>query len=110
MTLPPDADHANQPLEYAPPRRGRPGILTAVGIISIIVGLLSALMNLGSVLSGFGLLMMLRASTIAVQPRPRVAPLAVPSATTCNQVLNFVMPSLSRHLLRDDRDPSTSSG
>jgi hypothetical protein len=73
MSIPPsDAGYPYQPLEYAAPKSGRPGILTAVGIISIIVGAMSVLGSLAGVFSGF---MYLRMSSMTF-PAPATAPQA----------------------------------
>jgi hypothetical protein len=53
MSLPPNlSESSQQPLEYAMARPKRPGILTAVGIISIVVGSLSVLASVSGVASG----------------------------------------------------------
>jgi hypothetical protein len=47
------------PLEYTmPARRGRPGILTAIGVISIVIACLSGLVSLWGTFAGLGFLMM----------------------------------------------------
>jgi hypothetical protein len=50
---PPGYPPSYEPLGYAQPIAPRPGILTAVGIISIVVGALSALASLMGIASGF---------------------------------------------------------
>src|SRR5688572_6207434 len=63
------------PLEYSQSSpHGRPGLVTAVGVISIVIGCISALAGLQGTLSGVGLLMMSR--------MPAPAPVAVPAPTT----------------------------
>ena len=51
MSMPPSGSEFS-PLEYAAAAPRRPGILTAVGVLSIIVGAMSVLGSLGSVGSG----------------------------------------------------------
>jgi hypothetical protein len=72
-----DLGNSYQPLEYASPVRTRPGILTAVGIISIIVGSLGVIGSLGSVVSGIMYLAMSNMTfptTVTVQQAPATMP------------------------------------
>jgi hypothetical protein len=67
-----------QTLDYSPPRKsGRPGILTAVGVMSIVIGALSLLMGCSSV---FMLVMMQAMSRAAPPPAPATVPATVPAA------------------------------
>ena len=69
-----------QPIEYGVPRPGRPGVVTAVGVLSIVLGALGALTGLWSVLT-YG--MMLFAMRMApATPMPPPPPPPPPAATT----------------------------
>ena len=81
--LAPENPHPVAPLDYSfPAQRGRPGIITAMGVMSIIVGCLSTLGGLSGILSGAAYLMMSRAPmpTVAPAPLPTPAPATVPAA------------------------------
>src|SRR5437773_2135082 len=73
MSLPPPPIPA-VPLGYAPPpREGRPGILTALGIVSLIVACLSCLASLGGIASAIVFLAMSGMSfPVPTPPTPRV--------------------------------------
>jgi uncharacterized membrane protein YhaH (DUF805 family) len=82
-----------QPLEYSVPRGGRPGIVTAIGIISIVVGCVSALAGLWGVLS-YGMMLFVStvppaiftppppATTTPVATAPATAPAVMTTTTT----------------------------
>jgi hypothetical protein len=75
MTYPPQPPLPVAPLYYGtPPRRGRPGLITAMGVMSIVVASLSGLASLWGVLGAFGMFMMSRLPAI---PPPAPAPPAV---------------------------------
>jgi hypothetical protein len=89
MSTPPsDFDYPNQPLPYALPAQARPGILTTIGIISIIIGSLSTLASLGSVASGIMYLVMSKItfpSPVMTVPAPiTVSPQSTTMTSTGN--------------------------
>ena len=71
-----------QPLNYSPPpRSNRPGILTAVGVISLVIGALSVLIACSSAVT-----------LIMMQAMQRAAPAAGPGAATAPATVMFAMP------------------
>jgi hypothetical protein len=68
-----------QPIEYGVPRAGRPGVVTAVGVLSIILGSLSALAGLWGVLTYGVMLFAMRTAPATPMPMP---PAATMPATT----------------------------
>ena len=89
-SVPPQAPIPVEPLPYTMPSRfGRPGVLTAIGVISICVAAISGLFALYSVLMGFGFYMasamsqrQSRATTATlVAPVPPAPPVASTAAT-----------------------------
>lgn len=62
-----------QTLDYRPPTSPRPGILTAVGIVSIVIGTLSALTGCWGAASAGMFLFMPRAVPVAPAPAPAPA-------------------------------------
>jgi hypothetical protein len=80
MSLPPNIPEPPQPpLEYAMARPQRPGILTAVGIISIVVGSLSILASVSGVVTGAMYIVM---SHIRFPMPPQPTTMAAMSPTT----------------------------
>src|SRR5580658_6991041 len=76
------------PLEYAAPIPMRPGILTAVGVLSIIFGAISALVSGGGVLSGIIYLAM---SNIHIpMPIPATMPATAPAAGSGTVTYTYV--------------------
>jgi hypothetical protein len=75
MSEPPPIPVPVATLAYAPPPRdSRPGILTAVAVMSIVLGSLSALYSVGSLFSAIGMLVMSKISTTtAIQATPGVS-------------------------------------
>jgi hypothetical protein len=78
---PPDFENPYQPIEYAQPAPRRPGVLTAVGIISIVLGSLSVLMSCGGVFSGIMYLNMAGMTFPAQVVAPTAAPAGAPATT-----------------------------
>src|SRR5687768_7900362 len=74
--VPPPVPASVQPITYGMPSRsaGRPGIITAIGLLSIILGSFGVLFHLGMGVTTFGVMMASRASrafaTMAVTPTP----------------------------------------
>ena len=69
------------PLNYSqPPSRGRPGLITAIGVMSIVVGSLSALGSLSGAVSGSMFLLMSR-SGLFTPPAPPAPPRQVPATS-----------------------------
>jgi hypothetical protein len=82
MTLPPsDIPFAAQPLEYAADRPPRPGILTAVGVMSIVLGSLSILFSLAGVGQGVIYIILSRV-TVPAMAIPQPLPTAAAAPTT----------------------------
>jgi hypothetical protein len=67
-----------QPLEYSTPMAGRPGIITAIGVISIVVGSLSLVNSLGCGAQMFFLTMMSRMTGGGAAPAATVAVASIP--------------------------------
>jgi hypothetical protein len=82
---------AVRPLEYSTPMAGRPGIITAIGVISIVVASLSLMNSLGCGAQMFVLTMMSRMTGGGPAPVATVAPLPRP----------FGMAEESRNLVVD---------
>jgi hypothetical protein len=87
MSMPPDQYGYQQPLEYAGRLEafGRPGVLTAVGIISIVVGALSVLGSLSGVVTGIMYLVMANVtfpSPQMMQPATMPAGAVVPAGNS----------------------------
>jgi hypothetical protein len=70
-----------QPLYALPVKAGRPGILTAVGIVSIVVAASSVLGGLVTVLWAFSIMMVSLAARIPRPPPPTTAPLLITPTT-----------------------------
>lgn len=71
-----------QPLEYSPPPAGRPGLVTAIGVLSIVIGGLSILSNLTGVIQGFGMMTSSNWMSAMTTTPATTAPAAVTTPTT----------------------------
>jgi len=76
-----------QPLEYSRPPASRPGLVTAIGVLSIVIGGLSILSNLSAVIQGFGMLtasnwMSAMTTTAPTTTTATTAPAAITPATS----------------------------
>lgn len=77
---PPPVPMPVQPIVYGTPSRtsGRPGILTAIGILSIVIGALGILFNAGMGMTTFGVMMASRASRAFATASTPATPLPTP--------------------------------
>jgi hypothetical protein len=89
--MPPEIPVPSRPLEYAMAQPRRPGILTAVGIISIVLGSLSVLMSLSGVGSGIVYIVMSHINFPVPSQQTMIAPIGPTTApaTTSNSPVNF---------------------
>jgi hypothetical protein len=92
MSLTPTTDNSHIPLAYAIGRPGRPGILTAVGILSIVLGALSILASSLGIVTGLRYLRMSKMRASMLASMARVSAPASPSMPAKVPSLPFIIP------------------
>ena len=70
------------PLPYAPPPPGRPGMITAVGILSLIIGGLSGLSSVSGILRGIVYIALSGSGALPTASVATTGPTTAPSPTT----------------------------